>query len=583
MGSENKGFGEKKLRLGEYLVKKGLISKSGLTEALQEQKNTGQPLGQILVKRHLIDEMKLYQILAEQLNVELLDLFGIKVPQELIALIPENIVKTYCIMPVKKEGNILYIAMIDPTNTFAIDALRALTGLTIKPVMSSKTQILAAIEKYYEGGVIGEMLKLVKDSEAQDTEISKELGKEVNEVEKIKQSAEEAPIVRLVNALIYDSVNGRASDIHIEPSERDCRARFRIDGVLHDVATIPKESYQSVISRIKILANMDIAERRLPQDGSFRLELENKHIDIRVSTYPSMHGEKLVMRLLVREELFLTLSELGLAQEELDIFSVLIQRSCGIILVVGPTGSGKTTTLYSALACINSREKNIITIEDPIEYEIAGITQSQINPKAGFNFANSLRSMMRQDPDIILVGEIRDVETAELAVRSALTGHLVFSTLHTNDAVGAVTRLIDMGIEPYLISSSLIGVLGQRLVRVICARCREEITPAPEILDKFIKDGIDLGKEGSDVKFYRGKGCEYCRNTGYRGREGVFELLQISGDNMRNTFTSNFQAPALKKIAREQQGFRSLKENGFKKALRGITTLEEVLQITELI
>lgn len=572
----DKGPGQRKMRLGEYLLDKGLISQRILTEALEEQKATGQPLGQILIKKHVIEEMQIYQILAGQLGVEFLDLFGIKVPGELISLVPEHVAKTYCIMPVKRKKNTLTIAMMDPTDTFAIDEVRDLTGLTIELVMSTRTQILAAIEKYYGGGVIGEALKLVEEKKVKETKEDRE----AFNLERIRKSAEEAPIIKLVNAIIHDSVNSRASDIHIEPLKGNCRVRYRIDGILHNLTTISKAFYRPVISRIKIMANMDIAERRLPQDGSFRLEVEEKHVDIRVSTYPSIYGEKLVMRLLVREDVFFSLEELGFEAEELRAFEFLIKRPCGILLVVGPTGSGKTTTLYSALSQINSREKNIITIEDPIEYEIEGISQSQINVRAGFTFANSLRSMMRQDPDIILVGEIRDLETAELAVRAALTGHLVFSTLHTNDAVGAVTRLIDMGIEPYLISSSLIGVLAQRLVRVICPRCKEQISPSSAILDKF-KDESKLIKSAGN-KFYRGKGCEYCKNTGFRGREGTFELLQISGDKMKDSITSGFRTSELKNIAREQ-GFRSVKENGFRKALQQKTTLNEVLQATELV
>ena len=575
--NNNKDAKQKKMLLGEQLLARGLISKQNLAEALDEQKSTGMPLGEILIKKRFIEETQIYQILAEQLEVEFLDLFGIKVQAELIALVPEHIAKTYDVMPVKKEKNVLTIAMTNPHDTFAIDELRALTSLTIKPVLSSKAQIMAAIDKYYGGGVIGEVMKLVQD-EASPEEIK--VDTEAEQIEKEKQSAGEAPIIKLVNAIIRDAVKARASDIHIEPADKDCRVRFRIDGVLHNITAISKQFYRPVISRVKIMADMDIAERRLPQDGSCRLEVEDKHIDIRVSTYPTMNEETLVMRLLVKEGMFRSLNELGFESEQLSAFEDLIKRPCGIFLVVGPTGSGKTTTLYSALDRINSKEKNIITIEDPIEYEIEGITQSQINPKAGFGFANSLRSMMRQDPDIILVGEIRDLETAELAVRAALTGHLVFSTLHTNDAPGAVTRLIDMGIEPYLISSSLIGVLGQRLVRVICPRCKEETHPSSAILNKF-KAEREFFKD-REHKFYHGKGCDYCKNTGFRGRVAVFELLEIVGDKMKDSITSGFRTSALRKIAYEQ-GFRTLKGNAFYKTLQGVTTVDEVLRVTEAV
>jgi type II secretory ATPase GspE/PulE/Tfp pilus assembly ATPase PilB-like protein len=398
--------------------------------------------------------------------------------------------------------------------------------------------------------------------------------------EGVEIAAEEAPIITLVNNVIHDSVNKRASDIHIEPLKEGSRVRCRIDGTLYEIKTIPKDDYRAVVSRVKIMANMDIAERRLPQDGSFRLEYEGKHVDVRVSSYPTMYGEKIVMRLLIREFVFLSLNQLGFEAEELGTFETLIKRPCGIILVVGPTGSGKTTTLYSALSQLNSKEKNIITVEDPIEYELDGISQSQVNVKAGFTFANSLRSMMRQNPDIILVGEIRDMETAELAVRAALTGHLVFSTLHTNDAPGAVTRLLDMGVEPFLIASCLIGALAQRLVKQICPKCKEQIAVPQHILDNF-KSEMEAVKV-TENKFFRGKGCSFCMNSGFKGREGAFELLTISGDKMKDTITAGFQTATLRKLAHEH-GFRTMKENGLRKALRGETTLEEVLQVTELV
>ncbi|MFC1755597.1 GspE/PulE family protein, partial [Thermoproteota archaeon] len=542
----------------------------------EEQKATGEPLGQILIRKHIVDEMQIYRILAEQLDVEFLDLFEVKIPYEVTYLVPDHTAKRYCIMPVAKENDVLIVAMINPRDTFAIDELRSATGLTIKPVMSTRSQIVAAIEKYYGGGVIGDALDLVRDKESLNAESSKV----IDEVERLKQSAEEAPIIKLVNAIITDSVKGRASDIHIEPSKNECRVRFRVDGTLHEITTISKQFFNPVISRIKIMANMDIAERRLPQDGSFRTEVEGQAIDIRVSTYPTKHGEKAVMRLLIKENYLVNLDELGFEGSELDSFKSVIQSPHGIFLVVGPTGSGKTTTLYASLSRLNSKEKNIITIEDPIEYELEGISQSQINNKAGFTFANSLRSMMRQDPDVILVGEIRDLETAELAVRAALTGHLVFSTLHTNDAPGAVTRLVDMGIEPFLISSSLIGVLAQRLIRVICPRCKHEITPPDSVLLRF-KDEMARYQD-KEKKFYTGGGCEYCNDSGYRGRTGVFELFPIIGEEMKSQITSGASAATLRKFAQDR-GIRTFKENCFRKALEGVTSLEEVLQLVEMV
>jgi len=572
---ENNDAEIKKLRLGEYLLKKGLISGEDLLGALNEQKNTGQMLGQILLKKRLIEEQRLYQILAEKLGIEFMELSGVKIPAELISLISEHIARTYCVIPIKLESNVLTIAMINPRDTFAIDELRTLTGLIIRPVMSMRSQIEAAIDKHYGVGLSEEVLGSGQGGSAEIT-----TGTGLRDAEGIEIAAEEAPIITLVNNVIQDSVSKRASDIHIEPLKEGSRVRCRIDGILHEIKTIPKEDYRSVVSRVKIMANMDIAERRLPQDGSFRLEYKGKHVDVRVSSYPTMHGEKIVMRLLIREFIFLSLNELGFESEELTIFENLIKRPCGIILVVGPTGSGKTTTLYSALSQLNSKQKNIVTVEDPIEYEIDGIAQSQVNVRAGFTFANSLRSLMRQNPDIILVGEIRDMETAELAVRAALTGHLVFSTLHTNDAPGAVTRLLDMGVEPYLISSCLIGALAQRLVKRICPKCKEQVVAPIHILDKF-KEEMESIKVGEN-KFFRGKGCSFCMNSGFKGREGTFELLAVSGDKMKDTISSGFQTSLLRKIAKEH-GFRTMKENGLRKALRGETTLEEVLQVTELV
>jgi len=577
VAKDNANSERRKFRLGEHLIKEGLLTKEKLAGALQEQKNSGEPLGQILIKSYAVEERRLYQVLARQLDVEFLDLFNIQIPQNVIVLVPEHIAKTYNVVPVKVEKDVLTLAMLNPEDALAIDEVRAATGLTVKPVMSSKTQISVAIENYYGGGVISKTLKLVKDEDK--IEEKPQLSKEECEIEILKQSAEEAPIIKLVSAFINDAVNSRASDIHIEPTRTDCRVRFRIDGVLHEITHISQQAYRPVISRIKIMGNIDIAERRLPQDGSCTVVVKEKNVDIRISTYPTLHGEKIVMRLLIREDVVFSLETLGFEEEDLSAFTSLIKRSSGIILVVGPTGCGKTTTLYSALTQLNSQEKNIVTIEDPVEYEIPGISQSQINIKAGFNFVNSLKCLMRQDPDIILVGEIRDLETAELAIRAALTGHLVFSTLHTRDSLEAITRLIDMGIEPFLIASSLIGVLAERLVRKICPRCREIITPLPAILDKFRDVMQRLNMKESDCTFYRGKGCDFCKNTGFRGREGIFELLVISGEEMEESITLRERTSKLRNLAL-QQGFRPMVERGFKKAVKGITALEEVLQMT---
>ncbi|MFH1622238.1 MAG: GspE/PulE family protein [Candidatus Omnitrophota bacterium] len=568
---------KKKLRLGEQLIENGLITEEKLAQALEEQKSTGESLGEILIKNNIIEEKQLYKVLAEQLDVKFLELFDIKIPPNLVLLLPERIVKTYNVVPIKVENDILTLAMINPKDTFAIDEVRVATGLSVKPVLSSKIQIAEVIRSYYGGDDISEALKLVKDEV--EVEGITQLSKKDLEIELLKQSAEEAPIIKLVNAVINDAVGNRASDIHIEPTESDCRIRFRIDGVLYDVTHISLDSYRAVISRIKIIGDIDIAEKRVPQDGSCTVVVKEKNIDIRISTFPTINGEKVVMRLLVREDVIFSLEKLGFEGEDLKKFNSLIECTAGIILVVGPTGCGKTTTLYSALTQLNSQRQNIVTIEDPVEYAIPGIAQSQINLKAGFNFANSIRSIMRQDPDIILVGEIRDLETAELAIRASLTGHLVFSTLHTRDSLEAVTRLVDMGIEPFLIACSLIGVLAQRLVRKVCPRCREITASIPAVLDKFRDIMERLNLKESDCTFYRPKGCDFCSNTGFRGRDGIFELLIISSEEMRTVITKGGSKSELRNLAM-QQGFHSLKEKGFKKAAQGITTLSEVLLIS---
>jgi len=565
---------ERKLFLGELLVSKNIITKEQLAEALELQKKTGGLLAQIIVEKHWADEDKVYRALAERLDVPFQSLLNMQIPLEAIAAVPGNLARSYILVPIKNEKDALTVAMIEPQNTFIIDRLRAVTGLKINTVLSARSEILITIEKYYgKEAIIENTISVAEEEKAEDLP-------DQEDTENVKILAEQAPIIKLVDAVMLDALRSRASDIHIEPTRAGFIIRFRIDGVLHDITSPPRNLYKPVVSRIKIVASMDIAEKRLPQDGSFRVKLEDKNIDVRVSTYPTIYGETTVMRLLAKEQAFFDLPELGFEPDELSQFEDLCKKSCGIILVVGPTGCGKTTTLYSVLGKIVSREKNIVTVEDPVEYNIEGISQSQVNPKAGFTFPSSLRSIMRQDPDIILVGEIRDLETAELAVRAALTGHLVFSTLHTNDAPGAVVRLIDMGIEPYLISASLIGALAQRLVRVICPKCKEETQPSAAALANF-KDELSRVK-GNNHKFYKGRGCDACKNTGYQKRIGVFELLTISGDQMRDTISAGCKGTELNRLA-IKEGMRTLKENGLRKVFAGITTLEEVLGKTEVV
>jgi type IV pilus assembly protein PilB len=485
------------------------------------------------------------------------DLSGYTLDSAVVKLIPASLAEKHKIIPLFKVGNTLTLAMADPKNIMALDEVRGITKMDILVVKASVNGIEEAISGYY--GITGIVESVLKDYHPLAG------GLKAKALDTI-----EAPIIEFVNAVLAQAVRERASDIHVEPEAKDVRVRFRVDGLLHEEFNVPSTMLPAIVSRIKILSSMNIAESRVPQDGRFEIKKAGKTVDLRVSTFPSAYGEKVVMRILDKSSLLLSLAEIGFAVENLERFRKIIHKPHGIVLVTGPTGSGKTTTLYSALAEINSKELNIITVEDPIEYELAGITQSQVNVKAGLTFATALRSILRQDPDVIMVGEIRDLETASIAVQSALTGHLVFSTLHTNDAAGALTRLVDMGIEPFLISSSVEAVLAQRLVRTICKKC-EEAVPAPEILkQKF-----------PDIKTVRkGKGCKACKMTGYRGRVGIYELLMLD-DTIRKMITDKVPASEIKQYA-VKHGMRTLYDDGLEKIKAGKTTLDEVLRVTEL-
>jgi type II secretion system protein E len=452
--------------------------------------------------------------------------------------------------------------MVNPQDIVALDQVRHLTKIvTVEPIVVSEKSLEKVIDSSY--GVSGSIEEIVRSIDKEKIVESAKRG--------VAEVAEEAPIVKIVNIMVMQAVKERASDIHIEPEEDNFRVRYRIDGILREVNILPKNLQSAVISRVKILAKMDIAESRKPQDGRIRLKVESRDLDIRVSTFPTVHGENIVMRLLDKSSVLLGLKEVGFT-EELGVFEKLIRRPNGIILVTGPTGSGKTTTLYAALTAISSMEKNIITIEDPVEYELPLIRQTQINPKAGITFANGMRAILRQDPDIIMVGEIRDKETAEIAIQAALTGHLVFSTLHTNDAPSAVTRLIDMGVEPFLISSSVIGILAQRLVRLVCNKCKEEYSPERQVLK-------DLGISESS-RFFRGKGCNACKNTGFLGRSAIFELCLVN-DEIKKMIEARRPADEIKKKA-ISLGMKTLRDDGLKKAKAGLVSLEEVLEVTQV-
>ena len=553
--------------IGNMLVSSGIITEEQLKEALEEQKKTGERLLDILKRLGSIDEETLAKIIAKQWGYPYIDLSTVEIDKETVHLISEEIARRFEVIPFGRteEGEIM-VAISDPTNIFAIDFLRNYLN-NVKIYVASKESIIGNIEKYYS------MEKTVKEAVMEMTggvEVeTEEEGTELS-IDEARSLAETAPIIRLMNQIITEAIISRASDIHIEPQKRSVRVRYRIDGVLNDAMSLPKNIQPGLVSRVKIMANLDIAERRRPQDGRINIKFRGREIDLRISILPAIFGEKVVMRILDKERSLIPLEKLGFSEDSLTIFKSLITQPYGMILITGPTGSGKSTTLYAVLRILNSPKVNILTAEDPVEYQLDGITQLQVNPKIGLTFANALRSFLRQDPDIILVGEIRDRETAQIAMEAALTGHLVFSTLHTNDSFSAPTRLIDMGIEPYLIASALIGVTAQRLVRKICNNCKKEIKPSRYMLEQ-------LGIEDENITFYKGEGCPICNNTGYKGRIAVQEILKID-DNIREMILKRASSTEIKEYA-VKNGTKTLLQDALDKARKGITTLEEVLRV----
>ena len=550
------------MEIVDLLLKQGIITTEQVEKAREEVKRTGIKIEKALEKLGFITEENIVKVKAGTLGIPYMDLSDYIIDPELTKLIPESLAKKYRLVPLFKIADTLTLGMADSHNIEAIDQVRKITGIeNVDPVIVSEKGIQKALESYY--GIAGSIEEIVSILEKAESLSAKD---------SLIEAAEEPPIIKLVNILFIEAVRARASDIHIEPEEELVRVRYRVDGILHEIHTIPKKFQSAIISRIKVLSNLDIAENRRPQDGKIRMSLEGRSIDVRVSTFPTIHGENVVMRLLDKSSILIGLKELGFLHDNLAVFEKLIHQPNGIILVTGPTGSGKTTTLYSALTTISSMEKNIITIEDPVEYELPLIRQTQVNLKADISFATGLRSILRQDPDVVMVGEIRDKETADIAIQASLTGHLVFSTLHTNDAPSALTRLIDMGIEPFLISSSVIGILAQRLVRTICDKCKEKYTvPATALKDLGI---------GGEMEAYKGKGCGTCKNTGYLGRVGIFELM-IMDDDIKKMVEEKNSADVIKKNA-VQRGMKTLREDGLEKAKQGLTTIEEVLRVTEV-
>lgn len=571
-----KGYLAGHSRLGSLLVNQGLITEAQLQEALRRQEQRGGRLGQILVEMKAIGEEELLQGVARQLGVPRAQIAQAGIPsQEILGKVPESMAVRYRMVPLVLHGQVLQVAMVDPFDIPALDNLRVATGFHIQPLIASEKEIQEAIELFYrrpeeeQHGVLSQ--EVLRDILQSQVELQKK-EEEVLDLERIRAQVEEAPVVRLVDYVIVNAVKERASDIHIEPREDRLDIRYRIDGILHHVISPPSNLQNAIISRIKILADMDIAERRLPQDGRFTIRLDFREVDLRVSTLPTSHGEKIVIRLLRKGPLSLNLEDLGFEADSISIFKKYIHRPYGLILLTGPTGSGKTTTLYAALSQIASSEKNIVTVEDPVEYQLKGIYQMQANPAIGLSFAVGLRAILRQDPDVIMVGEIRDYETAEMAVRAALTGHLVFSTLHTNDAVGTIVRLLNMGIEPFLVCSALTMSVAQRLVRKICPDCKEMVQPTGDMLA-----GLGLDPRDPSVRFYQGRGCPKCKGTGYFGRTGIFEILEVN-QRIKDLVLQGALPETIHRMAIEQ-GMVTLRQCAVRKVLQGVTTFSEVLRV----
>jgi len=565
--------------LGETLVDRGLLTKENLSQALDICQDTGKSLGNILVEKGFVKETDLTRVLGKKMkDLMPVDLLNKNIPQDIINKLPASIVQIYNIVPIDFKADVLTIAMADPFNIQILDDLKFRLGFEVKGVPANEEDIKKTIQKKYgeKGSSFEDVLGEIKDDKQQKRKMAiKAADKEIDDAS-LKELANQAPVIKLLNLILLQAIKDKASDIHLEPFENEFKVRYRVDGTLYDMSPPPKSLSLAIASRIKVMANLDISERRLPQDGRILMKIGNTNVDLRVSTLPTAHGESVVIRVLDKSVVSLSLDQIGMRQDTLEIIRTIIRKPNGIFLVTGPTGSGKTTTLYSALREINNIETKIITTEDPVEYDIDGIIQIPINPKIELNFARCLRAILRQDPDVIMVGEIRDEETAQIAVQSALTGHLVFSTLHTNDATGAITRLLDMGIEPFLITSSLEAILAQRLVRTICADCKEAYEPLEAV---FTELGLNKN-EMAHKKFYRGAGCDVCHHSGYKGRTGIYELFQMNSA-ISALIAEKAPAVVLRQKAQEA-GMITLREYGIMKIFDGVTTSEEVIRETQL-
>lgn len=528
----------------------------------------GESLEEVLIKSRVLDEREVLEVLSEFYEFPYtLTISEREIDTELVKTLPISFAKKFRLMPFQKKNGKVMIILSPPIDLYALDEIRSLFGCEIEPVLALNHTVIETINRVYERGK--EMTEGIEDDSAAISEYDLQEPKDLLEAE------DEAPIIRFVNSLLFQAVKEKASDIHLECFEKELSVRFRKDGILHEITSVPKKLQASIISRVKIMAELDIAEKRKPQDGRIRVKVAGRDVDVRISTVPTTWGESVVMRILDRSSVILSLEDLGLSGKKLQVFESLIQRPHGIILVTGPTGSGKTTSLYAGLERINSPDKKIITVEDPVEYQIQGINQIQVNPKVNLTFANGLRSILRQDPDVILVGEIRDRETADIAIHASLTGHLVFSTLHTNDSASAITRLIDMEIEPFLVASSLMAVIAQRLLRFLCSSCKEPYSPHEDELQRI---GIRRTQLHDGV-LYRAKGCEKCFNMGYSGRTAIFEMLLID-DDIRNLTLSQVDSTKIKRKAVEH-GMTTLRMDGAEKVARGLTSVDEVMRVTE--
>ena len=555
-------------RLGEILIERGKLDAAGLERALRLQQESGDKLGALLVSLGVVSQRDVSEALALQLGLPLIEAAGYPEMPILEERVSARFLRDSRALPLTEDEHELALAMADPTDTYTMNAFEMVTGRKVRPLVAIPSELDAALERLYGAGksALGQILG--------DVEQRDDIGFDAD-IQQLKDLASEAPVIRLVSLIITNALEMRASDIHFEPFENRLIVRYRIDGVLHEVESPPRRLSAAVISRIKIMAMLDIAERRLPQDGRIRLRVQGKEIDLRVSTVPTMHGESVVMRILDKGGVALDFKRLGFEDDTLKGFLDVLMEPHGILLVTGPTGSGKTTTLYTALDRLNKPDVKILTVEDPVEYQMPGINQIQVKPQIDLTFANALRSIVRQDPDVIMIGEIRDLETAQIAVQSALTGHLVLSTVHTNDAASTVNRLLDMGVEDYLLTSTVIGILAQRLVRTLCPACKEAYTALPEVVDEL---GLRKFSSKSDVTLYHAKGCKECGQTGFIGRVSIMEMLPMSDhlrtQVMRHATSTELRAEAIK------EGMVTMYEDGMKKAMNGVTTFEEVLRVT---